>query len=390
MIGAEFLIGSSDVISAPLPIFSEEASAFLSDLSAELMRGPHARTLPDVVSVGFWARRANVARLREARADLDRRIGRGLAFHIAPSNIPVNFAFSYMFGLVAGCANVVRVPSRDMPQIGVIVDAIGRILPRHEAIASRTAFVRYPRGSDATASLSSRADVRVIWGGDDTVAQIRSIPAKPRCVDICFADRYSVCAISAPAVDDTSDDQLARLAQGFFSDTYLMDQDACSSPRLIFWLDDRPSARERFWRAVAAAAERYEISPVTAVEKMTRACVDAASRPEAVRASREAGTKIFRVELSSIPSDVSALRGRAGYFYEHAARGLDQIVAAADERWQTITCFGVDTARLRDLVISSGTRGIDRIVPIGAALDIGPIWDGYDLVSEMSRIVEAR
>ena len=29
--------------------------------------------------------------------------------------------------------------------------------------------------------------------------------------------------------------------------------------------------------------------------------------------------------------------------------------------------------------------GIDRIVPIGRAFDIGPIWDGYDIISFLSR-----
>ena len=32
--------------------------------------------------------------------------------------------------------------------------------------------------------------------------------------------------------------------------------------------------------------------------------------------------------------------------------------------------------------------GIDRIVPIGQALDISMIWDGYDLTSSLTRAIE--
>ena len=32
-------------------------------------------------------------------------------------------------------------------------------------------------------------------------------------------------------------------------------------------------------------------------------------------------------------------------------------------------------------------RGIDRVVPIGNALDFNSIWDGYDLVEQFSRKV---
>ena len=34
--------------------------------------------------------------------------------------------------------------------------------------------------------------------------------------------------------------------------------------------------------------------------------------------------------------------------------------------------------------------GVDRIVPIGTALDIGPIWDGYDIIKILSREIEIK
>ncbi len=41
----------------------------------------------------------------------------------------------------------------------------------------------------------------------------------------------------------------------------------------------------------------------------------------------------------------------------------------------------------RILSIKNNLIGIDRIVPIGNALDIDFNWDGYDLIRSLSRLV---
>ena len=43
------------------------------------------------------------------------RLGWGTVLHIAPSNIPVNFAFSFLMGFLSGNVNHVRVPSNPLP-----------------------------------------------------------------------------------------------------------------------------------------------------------------------------------------------------------------------------------------------------------------------------------
>jgi hypothetical protein len=58
------------------------------------------------------------------------------------------------------------------------------------------------------------------------------------------------------------------------------------------------------------------------------------------------------------------------------------------DRWQTVTYYGADKNALRDFVIKNSLRGIDRIVPVGSALDIGVVWDGYDIVRALSRVVD--
>lgn len=52
-----------------------------------------------------------------------------------------------------------------------------------------------------------------------------------------------------------------------------------------------------------------------------------------------------------------------------------------------VTNEETDANALREELIAANIRGIDRIVPVGKAMDIDVIWDGHDLVGELSRIV---
>ena len=61
-----------------------------------------------------------------------------------------------------------------------------------------------------------------------------------------------------------------------------------------------------------------------------------------------------------------------------------------NEKYQTLVYYGLSPIQLSEFVVNNQLRGIDRIVPVGQALDIDVIWDGYDLVRTLSRIVDVR
>jgi hypothetical protein len=389
--GIEYAVGAGEPTNAPLPPYDGETCAFIAELSARLMRSAAARRFSDIAALAFWCRKANIAKLKAAFGEAPDCLGRGLCFHVAPSNVPVNFAFSWLFALLAGNSSIVRLPSAAFPQIGIVCDAVGETLAKYPAMRERAAFVRYPADNGAvTAELSKIADARMIWGGDDTIAAIRALPAKPRCVDLAFADRYSFCVINAQAVLAAGEDRIAELAENFFNDTYLMDQNACSSPRLIAWANDSEKARERFWGAVElCASTRYRLQASVAVEKYTRMCEDALDRERIAAVARAGGNLLYRAELKALRPDAENFRGRCGYFYEYSLRDVAEIAAAVTDKYQTLTQFGMDSRELRAFVIENRLRGIDRIVPVGKAMDIGVVWDGFDIVRMLSRTVDA-
>ena len=205
------------------------------------------------------------------------------------------------------------------------------------------------------------------------------------------SDRKVSAVIDGESVLQADERSLKKLAENFYNDTYLMDQNACSSPQLVLWLNGGSEARERFWDAVAEyAGNLYELQGMTAVDKYTQLCEDAVERPEVEKVLRQNGNLLYRAELSGLPENAGDdLRGRGGYFYEADLSELSDICPVVNEKYQTLTYFGLGPERLRKMVIDDHLRGIDRIVPVGRAMDIGVIWDGYDIIGTLSRIVQA-
>ena len=299
----------------------------------------------------------------------------------------MNFAFTYLFGLLAGNANIIRLPSKTFLQIDALCALMKKVLSKYPEIEKRTAFVRYPRSDEITAEFCKHADARMIWGGDKTIASVKACPASPRCVDIAFADRYSLAIIDGEAVLNADEARMKRLAENFYNDTWLMDQNACSSPQILLWRNDSDEARQKFWNAALAVAEaKYALQDAVAVDKYTLLCTEAVTNGNA-KGFAHTGNLLYREEVEALTPDIINHRGKGGYFFEHSLKDVRELCAVITEKFQTITYFGIDAVALREELIAAGVRGIDRIVPVGKAMDIDVIWDGHDLVRELSRIV---
>jgi hypothetical protein len=392
-----YLVGKNDqtVIVRPLVPYDELVCEFLGNLSSVLLSDKAAKLYPDVISFAYWCRKSNIARLKLESAETHSRLGLGLVFHIAPSNVPINFAFSYVFSLLAGNANVVRVPTRDFPQTGIVCGAVNKLLAdkKYKHIADMTAFVKYRQDDEVTGAFSKKCNARIIWGGDQAINSIRKMPIPERSIEIAFADRYSICAIDADSVLQADGAALNRLAGSFYNDTYLMDQNACSSPHLVVWLGKGASVREakqKFWNSVSeVATAKYELQPVNAVDKYVSLCKNAIEL-DAIANFTKHGNYLYRLELDSLPANMDAFRGQYGFFYEYHAQNMNNIAHLINTKYQTLTYFGLEKAQLLDFVLKNHLSGIDRIVPVGSALDIGVIWDGYDLVRSLSRIIDIK
>ena len=79
-----------------------------------------------------------------------------------------------------------------------------------------------------------------------------------------------------------------------------------------------------------------------------------------------------------------------GFFYECKIKDLNNIKYLIKRKLQTVTYFGYSKKFLEKFFNENNFNGIDRIVPIGQALNMDLVWDGYDLVSKLSREIDIR
>ena len=383
----------------PLPVFAADVQAFLADWSRDLLGQPGVRDLPDVVTFAYWCRKAHLAQMAQrfsaepaAQGPSELRVGVGLVFHIAPANVPVNFAFSLAFGLLAGNANVVRLPTRVTPAADALVAGLDRVLRsgRHPEMADRIVLTRFERDDTVNRFWLANADGRVVWGGDATVQHMRSLPCKPRSREVAFTDRYSLCSLAADAVLALDAADLDRLVAQLFNDIYLMDQAACSSPQLLVWVgapDRVQAAQALLWPVLTRYAQaRYRPAPVQVMDKYVEACRAVLNNPELERITQQDNV-LYRVTLNHLSPQQDSCRGYFGTVHEVALESLDPLATIVTERYQTLVYFGFDPAELRRFILSKNLRGIDRVVPVGRALDMGYLWDGYDIIGSLSRLI---
>jgi hypothetical protein len=367
--------------------FSDSVLEYLNALSTSLLHDRESRLYPDVVTFAFFCRKANLLKLKDIYAKDNNRLGRGILFHVAPSNVPINFGYSLVAGVLAGNNNIVRVSSKDFPQVNLIIRHMHDLSSEYGEISSRIALVRYDRSSDATDFFSSFCNVRVIWGGDNTIDTIRKSQIPPRSFDVCFADRYSIAAIRPQAIIDASEPELAKLAESFYNDTYLFDQNACSAPHVIFWENTSVTeqAKSRFWTAVHDyTAQKYNLQAVLSVDKLTafyRQSVLMDIKSEAMP-----DNYVVRTRLSQLPKNIDSFRCAGGYFSEYGINSLDDIASIVTAKYQTLAYYGFEKAELTRFVTENKLFGLDRIVPIGETTAFSLTWDGYNLIDTFTRI----
>ena len=385
----DFLVGNMDVLSnmektRALPMFSEDVVSFLGRLSEVLLRDPRAKAYGDIAAFAFWLRKASIKKEAAKYGASGRRIGWGMAFHIAPSNIPVQFAVSLVYALTAGNASVIRVSDKQFEQVDLLCETINMLLQEEfQKLHPYTCIVRYAHDNAATRVLSSLCDLRMIWGGDQTIAGIRSNLAQSRCVELGFADRYSIAVIDA---DTYLQKDPTIVARDFYLDTYYSDQNACSSTRLVLWIgDDIDRAKKIFWNSIQEKADQeYSLSDISGSEKLLQTAVLAAACPGIKEIRQNNG--LVRIELPELFEDVMNYKGNCGNFLEYSLGSLDELACVLGKQCQTVTYLGDYLHdKIKELIFQQGLRGGDRIVPVGHSLDLSFVWDGYDMPLTLSR-----
>ena len=363
--------------------FDDRLINFCQKLSKALFELSDIKKYHDLPALAFWLRKSNILKFKKQFLSHNKiLVPRGLVFHIPPSNVDTMFVYSWILSLLVGNGNIVRIPSKKTASIDLLLKAI---IANLGPLTKTNFFISYGHEVEITSHISEQADVRVIWGGDNTVNEIRKIPLKPLGKDVVFPDRFAFAAIESVAYKKASDGEKNKLAKNFFNDFSLFDQAACSSPKAVFWIGGEIQAEEFDNYLHSIIKQQGHSVPLNGFLQKNTHLYKQVSKLPVMRAKNHCN-ELSSLTLKNFNDDIRTHPG-FGLIYHIPIKKLDDLKKQINKKDQTMLHYGFPEKTLLSFIKSVNGRGIDRVVPIGQALNFDNIWDGFDLMLEFSKVV---
>jgi hypothetical protein len=377
--------------------FNDLTIQFLDAFSKSILTDKSINTFPEIVALGFWLRQTNIKKLVKENFTTDSSIPYkisplGKVLHVCPANVDTMFVYSMAVSLLVGNKNVLRISNRmqaeHVRKIFLILNDL--ILQNKFSLFSEYInIISYEHSDHISNFLSMSVNARVIWGGDQTINIFKKFKTLPRTKDLVFSDRVSMLCINAKSYLQLSKEDVQKFASLFFNDAYTFDQMGCSSLQTIYFIGDLRICKEcllKFQSDLIQFLPKNYHSDLNSLAslKLNRMVDDLINN---IVSNQQGNNYIKLLELNENINEALLHGCGGGYFYFRLLNSLDQIKSIQNVKVQTLAHWGFTHNELIQLQGQFNGEGLDRIVPMGEALNFHYIWDGYNLFDELSRKV---
>ena len=312
----------------------------------------------------------------------------GLVGHWPAGNVEIQPILSMTCSLLGGNAALVRIPSG-------LVDLTQQLMEklvesdRDELLTRRIFMAAFDHDrQDLQEAMAQAVDGAMIWGGEEAVLKIRALPFPHWARIAVFGPRLSVAAMDAGAWGnpDEQESWCRRIAR----DVWQFDQQACSSPQVLF-LEKEPGQSSVQFLAVLRRAFEIE-NQAHPRRTIAGALTSAISQARASWLLHDTTHKAVFPKgpdwtlLVGSGSDLpQPIQGKTLTVLE--VDNLSDAIAKFDGNVQTLGLGIADLKKEESLALLAGNRGVDRIVKLGQMHVFVPPWDGVDLIRPMVRMV---
>ncbi len=389
-----FLIGKNQAQYQTLKPFDDIICDFFDTLSKNIFKDKSMSDYPDIISIAFWFRKKNVLKLQKIFNDGEFKSAIGKVFHITPNNVPINFAYSLFFGLITGNSNIVKVPFKNYLQVEYLCKKMNILLKlsKFNILKDMINIIRYENNDNITNKISNQCNARVIWGGDKTIKKIKSIDSPVKCVDITFPDRYSFSIINLKSLKNLNNEDFKKTVEKFYIDNYTFDQNACNSSHLVFWLGKKINQNiiEKFWTQLNIFVnKKIKYPDIISTEKYNKICIDLVNFSN-IKKLKKYSKNLHVVTLNKLNINNEKQRGQWGYFYEYLSKDLNILPKIITNKYQTLTYYGFEKIFFKNFLIKNQIKGVDRVIPMGRSMEMSHLWDGYNLLNSLTRIIDIK
>lgn len=312
----------------------------------------------------------------------------GVIGHWAAGNVEILPVLSMTCSLLGGNACLVRLPSAIADQTLRLVQKMIQS-DKHGILTERVAMCAFDHDrQDFQDSMAKAVDGAMIWGGAEAISRIRALPFHTRARLAVFGPRISAAAMDADTWCDSQERKswCQRLAR----DVWQFDQQACSSPQVLFLERKEGHSPSGFLQDLKEAFEiENRIHPRQEIQAGTTSAICQA------RASWSLNHTENRAIFPMGP-DWTILYGR-GNAIPIPTQGktltimevddLCEPIAQFDGSVQTLGLAVKDAEKEDKLTQAAAVRGVDRIVKLGRMHVFAAPWDGVDLIRSMMRVV---
>ena len=314
---------------------------------------------------------------------------RGLVCHWLAGNVQILGMFALVQSIISKNVNLLKVSSRDD---GVFKDILnefkgvsyisesGHIIIGDDLLKTISVvyFSRYV--GKLGEEMSKEADVRIAWGGRESVETVAGYPARYDAETIIFGPKLSYSVIAKEELSSLQ--EAKKLARKVSVDVSVFDQTGCASPHNLYIEEGGVVSPEEFCDILGDSMTKTELQipkPLMLPEQVSqihsiRGVYDFKGT---VKGSETMSWTILLDDLDEIDKPVYSR-----VLFVHKVKDIMDSLKYIDENTQTIG-IAAPTEKALGFATEATRRGVMRLPLIGRMLNFEMPWDGIFLFDRL-------
>ena len=146
----------------------------------------------------------------------------------------------------------------------------------------------------------------------------------------------------------------------------------------------------KFWRKLNSFLKNELFYPESVVsDKLNKLCTDILNFSN-INKTFFNTKNLYVIDLKYLNKDTENQRGLRGYFYQYQSNNIKDLANIITKKYQTMAYYGFQRSFFDNFINKYKVKGIDRVVPIGRSMEMNYLWDGYDLLNSLTRVVDIK
>lgn len=314
---------------------------------------------------------------------------RGLVCHWLAGNVQILGMFALVQSIISKNVNLLKVSSRDD---GVFTDILsefkgveftteGGYTIKGDDLLKTISVVYFSRHAGKLGEeMSKEADVRIAWGGRESVETVSGYSARYDAETVIFGPKLSYSVIAKEELSSVQ--EAKKIARKVSVDVSVFDQTGCASPHNLYIEEGGDVSPEEFCAILGDSMQKTEIQipkPLMSPEQVSqihsiRGVYDFKG---SVKGSDTMSWTILLDDLDEIDKPVYSR-----VLFVHKVKSIFDSLKYVDENTQTIG-IAAPTEKALEFAKEATRKGVMRLPLIGRMLNFEMPWDGIFLFDRL-------